>query len=490
MHIEELLPGINLEDKSTEFKGIILDGKKENGSSADIGWLKTIASFANTEGGCLYVGVKDKSHEVVALDHTTADKIILMIHRRIREKITPGIAYDVDAIPVSNGNSTRYIIRVTVQKNKELPVTLHENGLLGIYVRNFGQTETATPEQIREMVLMSEQIPYDQPFTENRYEKKDFTQLFRLARERGVVITDKQLMSIGFMNAEGMLSKGALLFKDSCDSLDTQLVAALWPEYTKGSDVVLAHMELTGNLLSVLSSATEFVMNHSTNGYNKEADTRVNYFAYPARSVTEGIVNAIGHRNYFIKGTQVEINIFRDRMEITSPGSLLGVRRLQKEKDIASIIPRRRNEVICAVLEMCRYMEKKGSGFDKIEEDYRSYDEAYKPYVSADGQSFTLTLPDLTYQAAAVSDAAEDIPEIYAEALVTGKNDMKILAYCYNKQHSVRDIAEYIGVRPSTYFRKNTIARLADAGLLIEKDGARAAEFQANHTLVRRKGIY
>ena len=77
MHIEELLPGINLEDKSTEFKGIILDGKKENGSSADIGWLKTIASFANTEGGCLYVGVKDKSHEVVALDHTTADKIIL-----------------------------------------------------------------------------------------------------------------------------------------------------------------------------------------------------------------------------------------------------------------------------------------------------------------------------------------------------------------------------------------------------------------------------
>lgn len=32
------------------------------------------------------------------------------------------------------------------------------------------------------------------------------------------------------------------------------------------------------------------------------------------------------------RGTQVEVNIFRDHLEITSPGSLVGVRRLEKEK--------------------------------------------------------------------------------------------------------------------------------------------------------------
>ena len=70
-------------------------------------------------------------------------------------------------------------------------------------------------------------------------------------------------------------------------------------------------------------------------------------------------MNAIGHRNYYMYGTQVEVNIFPDRLEITSPGALLGVRELYKEKNIASIILRRRNEIICNILEMCKYMEKK-----------------------------------------------------------------------------------------------------------------------------------
>jgi len=74
----------------------------------------------------------------------------------------------------------------------------------------------------------------------------------------------------------------------------------------------------------------------------------------------EGIVNAIAHRNYFMNGSQIEINLFKDRLEITSPGALLGVKELQKEKNISSIIPRRRNEIICGVLEYCRYMESKG----------------------------------------------------------------------------------------------------------------------------------
>lgn len=53
-----------------------------------------------------------------------------------------------------------------------------------------------------------------------------------------------------------------------------------------------------------------------------------------------------------------------------------------KETDISSIIPRRRNEVICAALELCKFIEKKGSGFDKIEEDYRDADAYHKPYIS------------------------------------------------------------------------------------------------------------
>ncbi len=112
-------------------------------------------------------------------------------------------------------------------------------------------------------------------------------------------------------------------------------------------------------------------MNHSINGFKKEDVGRKDIFSYPARSVTEGIVNAPAHRNYFIPGRQIEVNMFKDRLEITSPGSLLGVPELRKEKNISSIIPKRRNEVISLVLCCVRLMESKGSGFDRIEQDYR-----------------------------------------------------------------------------------------------------------------------
>ena len=112
-------------------------------------------------------------------------------------------------------------------------------------------------------------------------------------------------------------------------------------------------------------------------------------------------------------------------------------------------------------------MEEKGSGFDKIESDYESYGEEYKPYVSADSQSFTLTLPDLTSTGDRISDESVQ-PEVYAEIALEGKNDLNILSFCYNASRSIREVAEYIGVTPSTYFRSKVIARLVSTGLLKE----------------------
>ncbi len=68
-------------------------------------------------------------------------------------------------------------------------------------------------------------------------------------------------------------------------------------------------------------------MNHSINGFKKEDVGRKDIFSYPAKSVAEGIVNALAHSNYFIQGSQIEINLFKDRLEITSPGTLLGYRK-------------------------------------------------------------------------------------------------------------------------------------------------------------------
>ena len=483
MLIQEIAD-VNLESQKIEFKGIIDEGPDSKGKSREIEWLKTLAAFANTEGGTLYVGVENKSHKVVALDHETADKISLMVHRQLRNKVTPLINYDISAIPVPGILPCRYVLRINVLKSNNLPVVLHQDGLLGIYVRIFGRTDVATPEQIRDMVLMSEEIPYDRPFTDIIFDPEKFKKLKNTIETGGNVFNEKALISRAFMSSEKYLSKGALLFADDYNGEETRAVATLWPGLTKGDDIVLASEEYNGHLLSVIEQCVAFVRNHSANGFKKENLGQSDFIAFPARSVTEGIVNAVGHRNYYMFGTQIEVNIFRDRLEITSPGSLVGVRALKKEKNISAIIPRRRNNVICAVLEMCRYMEEKGSGFDKIADDYSPYADRYQPFVTADASSFTLTLPDLTYRPG-ITD--EEIPEIYTEGIITGKNDIKILSYCYRFPRSAKEIADYLGITASTYFRTNTLGRLCKEGYLLESIGNGSNVFRSNQEKVKLK---
>lgn len=473
MLINEIVEYAYLESRNIEYKGIIEEGKGKDGKSREIGWLKTLVGFANTDGGTMFIGVEDKSHKILALERKKADSIILMIHRQVRERIDPVIDYDISAITVNGKDMPRFVIRIEVKPNKNLPVALHEGGLLGIYVRNFGRTDLATQEQIRDLVLMSDNTPYDSVYVEAEYNPEDFCIFQKIAASRGMEIDEKLLISKGIISQKKKLSRGAVLFSDMCSDARTKIVMTQWPGITKGGDIVNATEEYVGNLLEGIERVQNFVRNHSVNGYKKENDTRIEYYSYPARSITEGIVNAIGHRNYYIQGSQIEVDIFSDRMEITSPGSLLGVRILCREKNISSIIPRRRNEIICDILEICRLMEERGSGFDKIEEDYSEYDDRFKPYVTADASSFTLTLPDLT-RADGIITATDDMPEVYVEAVLEGKNDLKILSFCYNNPRTVREVADMLDITPSTYFRKNTISRLIEGGFLKEiKNGSR-----------------
>ena len=49
MTIDELFPGIYMEDKEVEFKGILSKGKDDKGNSLEMDWLKTIAAFLSIE---------------------------------------------------------------------------------------------------------------------------------------------------------------------------------------------------------------------------------------------------------------------------------------------------------------------------------------------------------------------------------------------------------------------------------------------------------
>lgn len=485
MLFEELVPNCNLEDCEVEFKGIIREGKTKDGNGREEwGWLKEISAFANTFGGVIYVGVDNKTHQVLALSHEETDKIALMVQRLVKAHIEPPISYRLQKLAVPQTSPTRYVLAIHVEKSRVPPVSLHINGLSVIYVRHFGQTSPATGEEIRSLVMSSDFASYDVMESDILFDKNDFTTLFSFYKEQngGKELTEKDLLNIGFMNFDGKLKKGSLLFADNCDDPRTAIECSAFPGADKGSNVFLASKRIQTNLIQEYKQCIEFVKFRSVDGFEKTPNGRKNLFSFPERSLSEGIANALGHRNYFIQGGQIEVNMYKDRLEIISPGSLVSRKWLRRVTNLSEIPPLRRNELICDVFSLCRLMDHKGSGFDKIEQEYKEYGPKFAPYADSDDTFFSLTLPDLTHLSGLISN--EEKPSVYTLSGEETPRQLEILSYCWNKGRTAVEIAEVLGIKPSSYFRKEILAPLVEKKLLLKNDTVLPPRYFSNKDLV------
>ena len=72
------------------------------------------------------------------------------------------------------------------------------------------------------------------------------------------------------------------------------------------------------------------------------------------------------------------------------------------------------------------------------------------------------------------------LPDIYTETILPGKNDTHILAFCFRDAHTAKEIAEELGIKPSTYFRQSVLSRLVNSGFLKQIHGEKAALYQSN----------
>lgn len=93
-----------------------------------------------------------------------------------------------------------------------------------------------------------------------------------------------------------------------------------------------------------------------------------------------------------------------------------------------------------------------------------------------------MTLPDLTYPAGVIDE--DSIPPVFTETVLEGRNDLQIFSFCYQRARTVKEIAEYIGVKPSTYFRKNVLGALVSKACLIEDSSSSPVRYQTNHAKV------
>ena len=85
-------------------------------------------------------------------------------------------------------------------------------------------------------------------------------------------------------------------------------------------------------------------------------------YELPTQAIRELIVNAVIHRNYMMSSS-VQVAVYDDRVEISSPGSLYGSLTLQEALSGHSSI---RNKILASVCEKLNVIEGWGTGLKRI----------------------------------------------------------------------------------------------------------------------------
>lgn len=175
---------------------------------------------------------------------------------------------------------------------------------------------------------------------------------------------------------------------------------AVYPGSTKASlESGQRHLDsgtLAGPIPSLVEDGVNVVMKNMRIGGVVRGAFRHDVFDYPPVAVREALTNALMHRDYSpaARGTQVQLNIFADRLEIVNPGGLYGTVTLFSLGSAG--VSSSRNQFLSRLLEVTPYedggfvAENRGSGYQEILSQLER--EMLPPPIPADRlDSFSLT---------------------------------------------------------------------------------------------------
>ncbi len=362
MTIEEIVRG---ESKNTEFKEE-LPRKSEK-------YTKTVVAYANTQGGKLIFGVVDETREIVGIDESILFQVMDSIANAISDSCEPQIIPEIEPSTVER----KTVIVVTVAPEPHRPYFLKSKGKEeGTYIRVGGTTRLASPEKIKELEMEGSKISWDEltcvgyKVTENAIKK-----LCRDMNRRRKEIQDQNNLSEKLPAVtRANLENWKVLKKSNDGYLASNAFVLLTSDYFrfsrtqcavfKGTDrnVFLDKREYTGPLYEQIDEAISFVLRNIRLGAKIEGIQRKEAYELPVAAIREMIVNAHCHR-LMTDESCVQVAIYDDRLEVTSPGGLYNGLTFEEALQGHSKL---RNRVVANVFNQIGLIEAWGTGLQRI----------------------------------------------------------------------------------------------------------------------------
>lgn len=341
-----------LETKNIEFK--------ENFSEEVI---KTISSFANTEGGKVLIGYNDKG-EVLGIEinnqtlQAITDKIVskLGIHPNIKIKRLKG----------------KTILEIEVNKSN-IPIAYE-----GKYYERVGNTNRLmSSERLKDFFLKGTNwdslINKEASFKEIDIETvRRFIRMAR-SKERLTVFDEdadiKTLFEHLKLSVKGKLTNaGVMLFGKNPQKYFINAVARV--VRLKNEITIIGDRLIEGNLFKQVIETEEAIKNFLNVRYEIKGLVREEIWDYPLSAVREALINALIHRDYFKWNVQTQIKIFDDYLWFFNIGGLPEGITLKQLKQPHSSVPR--NPLIVHIFYLSGLIEEVGSGIGRIIQDLKS----------------------------------------------------------------------------------------------------------------------
>lgn len=360
------------ESKNIEYK-VAVPKKSEK-------YMKTVVAFANGNGGKIVFGIDDKTLEIVGMDEDNIFKTLDAITNAISDSCEPRIRPDVTLQTVND----KTVIVVEILPGAMRPYYIKSEGMTeGTYMRVSGTTRPVEGYMLKELILEGQNRYFDsEPCRELQITDEDIQNLCKTMKETAIKNTwqNSEKAKIKDITKNTLLSWGILtevqgeIFPTNAYALLTgqlRMQPVIQCGLFKGKDraYFADRKEFDGPIQNQVDAAYQYVLEKINMGMQIQGIYRQDVYELPTDSVRELIANAVAHRSYLEPGN-IQVAIFDDRLEVTSPGMLLNNVSIKKMMEGYS---KPRNPAIANAFAYMKIIEKWGTGIPRIFRECREY---------------------------------------------------------------------------------------------------------------------
>jgi predicted HTH transcriptional regulator len=376
--VNEWLQRIRLgEDSTLELKRVVMRSEtKVDGPHPD-GLADELAAMGNAQGGTLILGVHDKTKQVLGIAYPALDTVEKWLAEICQALIKPAldVATQHIELPDETGQLQPVIV-VTVPRS--LMVHKSPNGYFKRVAHAKREMAPDVLARLFQQRSQSRLIRFDEQAVPGSSVDLADPLLIQSFLRDGEGAAEIQLQRLHLTaNDDGFqrLSVAGVLL---CTVKPTRWLASAYVQAVAYSGTIndpndqLDAKDFDGPLDRQIWDAFNFVRLNMKVPALKELG-RVDYPQYSLRAVFEALVNAVAHRDYSVSAGRIRLHLFRDRLELYSPGTLPN----SMTVEAMQVMSMPRNEVISSLF--ARYfpvredglgreflMDRRGSGVDVI----------------------------------------------------------------------------------------------------------------------------